>query len=329
MTTLIHRSSKRLPTLALLGTLTASMAIAAPQSAQADHPVVVGGFTLGAVAQAALITAAGAVAVALIEAAADDVVAGIGGDSNGGEGGEEAGDGDGGDGGDGGDTGSGGEGGEGSNSDGLSGNRVAATNALEQGCFATMPGGSIQGGGPGTSKFLNINGVPLDMQAYMTRDIDFSLIWNANQQSLAARADYHFDGDVMKSPSQCDYIYNSDTITWDLVVKENPNAQDDFFLFSFEELVLTTTDVPNTFGRSSVVFKVFQGANQIWQWEASARQGFASTHSPVPPFTTVTASPGELLIENFLAPIPVTFAPGNNLANVRVEMTYAGRGMRW
>lgn len=325
MTTLIHRSSKRLPTLALLGTLTASMAIAAPQPAQADHPVVIGGFTLGALAQAALITAGGAVAVALIEAAADVVSAGLGGDSNGGEGGEEAGDGDG-DGGDGGDTGGNGEG---SSSDGLSGNRVAAINALTQGCFATMPGGSIQGAGPGTSKFLNINGVPLNMQAFMTRDIDLSLVWNPAQQSLAARADYHFDGDVMQSPSQCDYIYNSDTITWNLQLKENPGAPNDFFLLSFEELVLTTTDVPDTFGRSSVEFKVFQGGNQIWQWEARARQGFASTHGPVPPFSTVTSSLGELMIENFLAPIPITFPPGSNMTNVRVEMTYAGRGMRW
>lgn len=328
MTSILHPASTRLPTLALLGTLAVSMTLVAPQPVEADHPVVILGFTIGPLTQAAIITAGGAVATALVAGAADIAVAAIEANSNGGEGGEERGDGDGDDGGE--DGGDGGDSGaEGSHGNGLSENRVAAANALTQGCFAVMPGGSIAGARPGVSKTLNINGVPLNMQAFMTRDIDLSIVDNLAQQSLIARVDYHFDGDVMQSPSQCDYVYNSDTITWDLGLIENPNSANDYFLFSFEELVLTTTDVPGTFGRSSLVFNVFQGQNQIWSWSASARQGFASTHGPVPPFSTVTASAGELLIENFVAPIPITFAPGSNTTSVRIEMTYAGRGERF
>jgi hypothetical protein len=328
MTTILHRSSNRLPTLAMLGILTASMTLAAPQQAEADHPVAVAAIGAGAAVAVAIIGAAGVIGAALIGGAADVGVAAIDASSNGGEGGEVSGDGDGG-GEDGGDSG-GGSGGEGQHGDSKSGDRFAAANAMQQqGCYAVMPGGNVAGSGPNTSKVRNISGVPLNMQGFMSRNIDLKLTWDQPNQSLGALVDYHVDGDVMQSPAQCDYIYNSDTITWNLGLIENPNAANDYFLFFFEELVLTTTNVPDTFGRSSVVFKAFQGQTQIWSWSASARQGFASTHGPVPPFSTVTSSTGELMIENFLVPIPVTFPPGSNTTNVRIEMTYAGRGERW
>lgn len=316
--TLTHQISwkHRLSSFAVIGTLAASMTLAAPQPAKADHPVVVAVIGAGAVVVAAAITAAAVLGAAVITGAAQVGSAAITANSNGGEGGE---------GGEGG--GGGGENEEHGGS--LSANRIAAT-ATSQGCFATMAGGSISGSGPGTSEFLEIgqNAVPLNMQPFMSRNIKLAIEDNPNHNSLGASLEYNFDGDVMKSPSSCDYIYNSDTVTWDLTLIKNQSSANDYFLFHFDNLLLTTTEVPDTLGRSGVSFKVYQGQTEIWSWSALARQGQPSVHGPVPSFSTVTSSPGVLQIENFLEPIPVTFAANSNTTNVTVVVTYRGRGAR-
>jgi len=279
--------------------------------------VLVAAIGAGATVEVALIAAVATLGAAAIDGAATVVAAGIDAWSNGDGGGSSDGGGDeGGGDGDGGETGS------------SAHNPLGFLATTPQGCGAALQGGNIWGQ-LGDTELLQVGQqwVPGFMQAFIERAFQLA-ITSHEDRGLRASANYHFDGDVMKSPEGCDFIANSDTIAWSLTLEKNENAASDYFLFSIEDLVLTTTEVPDTLGRSTVSFTAYQHNEEIWHWNALALQGEAPTYDPLPNGAIVVEDTGKLHVSNFWTTIPFEFAPGETLADVTVVMTYAGKGER-
>ena len=293
---------------------------AAPQTAKADHPVAAAGIAAIGAIGAATIGAVAVIGAAAIGAAATIKAAEISAEGNNG-GGDElgGGDGEGGDGGDGGggDANGGGDG----RSAGLPVGLMGPAKG-KHGCVPTLAGRQLKGPGK-----VMVDAVPKNFRAFIERSFGAE-ITSHKGKGVVAKAEFNFDGDVMKSPNKCAFVGDNEKITWKLKLEKNPTSKSNYFILFVDHLDLTTTAVPKTEGHSEMRFTAYQHGKEIWSWNAVAHQGRKSLHGPLPKGTTVTKTKGELHIDNFWAKVPFTLAKGKTEANVEVVVEYLGKGER-
>jgi len=268
-----------------------------PKPAKADHPIVVALITAGGVVAAAAIGAVGVVTAAVI------TTYGGGGGGGGGDGG-----------GGGGDTIVPGTDEDGNIMESRSGSSTPIVNG----------GATITGTIDRPRQKAKLGALDLDPKArsFMDRSVSMALA-KVRKKGLGARVAYAFEGDVMKADQNVASFTGGDVIEWQFEV-QGPGA----LPIAIEDLTLSTTDVPGTFGYSSMVITATQDGKTIATWKARVEQGKAPAFDRPPnEGAKVKASPGALQIDRVLLMLPVKYGVDNK-AKVVVTMVYEGSGQR-
>jgi len=270
-----------------------------PAPAHADNPV--GAALIGA---GGAVVAAGIIAVGTVAAA---VVTTYGGGEGGGDEGE----------------------GQGEGEDMVPGTgdpKLSDVIAAPDGSTAQMAnsGARIEGKLDGPRRKATLGERDLDprMRSFADRNVKMVLS-DAKDKGLAAKVKYEFEGDVMEAGKDVASFSSGDVIEWQFDMR-GPGP----LPFEIADLTLSTTDVPGTFGYSSMVITATQAGKTVASWQARVEQGKQPSFDPIPnKKSQVDARLGALHIDRVLLMIPVQY-DANNEAKVTVTMRYEGSGQR-
>lgn len=136
-----------------------------------------------------------------------------------------------------------------------------------------------------------------------------------------------FEGDVMTAPEKVRSFTQSERIVMDLKVATIEGAAEGTIALILSDLVLGTTDVPETAGYSGIRIEATSG-EKVTTWTARAVQGKMAEIDKAPGSDRVKLDIGVLSAPDpVVIPIAVVF-PDKDQGSVRIVITYEGSGRK-